>query len=273
MYGNEVVLGYEFRQYDARIGRWWSIDPMADKYPGVGPYVFCADNPMMLVDPSGSEVFIHGKAKKAFFREVKSGAKALGVSIRMDKSGKLSARYKGDGAISEHGQLFLNAIEDKTIKVNIETIKNEVGTFTDYMFGGTFGGNVLIPQLTDGKWDFQFSIAKQTVIPSDLKILDYYYELPGQSSLHEITEAYIGAMIAIKGRIFSSATGRGNPLFVPAHNSAIPQSGIVKKGLFDEEGRYVNNWDDFKGKGYIEWQTTSGELLKTSDIDTDDLNK
>ena len=57
VYGNGAVLGYEFRQYDSRIGRWWSIDPLADKYPGVGPYVFCADSPMMLVDPSGKDAW------------------------------------------------------------------------------------------------------------------------------------------------------------------------------------------------------------------------
>jgi len=57
VYGNEVVLGYEFRQYDARIGRWWSIDPMADKYPGVSPYAFCNGSPVLLLDPNGAEVW------------------------------------------------------------------------------------------------------------------------------------------------------------------------------------------------------------------------
>ncbi len=33
VYGEGSVWGYEFRQYDARIGRWWSVDPLADKYP------------------------------------------------------------------------------------------------------------------------------------------------------------------------------------------------------------------------------------------------
>ena len=55
VYGKGAVLGYEFRQYDARIGRWWSVDPLADKYPGVGPYVFCADSPIVFMDPSGQE--------------------------------------------------------------------------------------------------------------------------------------------------------------------------------------------------------------------------
>ncbi len=34
---------------------WLSIDPMADKYPGISPYAYCMWNPMKLVDPDGRE--------------------------------------------------------------------------------------------------------------------------------------------------------------------------------------------------------------------------
>ena len=56
VYGKGAVLGYEFRQYDARIGRWWSVDPMSDKYPGVGPYVFCNGSPIVFMDPGGTKI-------------------------------------------------------------------------------------------------------------------------------------------------------------------------------------------------------------------------
>ena len=35
---------------------WLSVDPMADKYPSISPYSYCAWNPMKLVDPDGREV-------------------------------------------------------------------------------------------------------------------------------------------------------------------------------------------------------------------------
>ena len=35
---------------------WLSVDPMADKYPGVSPYTYCAWNPVKLVDPDGEEI-------------------------------------------------------------------------------------------------------------------------------------------------------------------------------------------------------------------------
>ena len=35
---------------------WLSVDPMADRYPGVSPYAYCGNNPVRLVDPDGREV-------------------------------------------------------------------------------------------------------------------------------------------------------------------------------------------------------------------------
>ncbi|MBR4786281.1 MAG: hypothetical protein IK013_00140 [Bacteroidales bacterium] len=35
---------------------WLSVDPQASKYPSLSPYVYCADNPIKLVDPNGEEV-------------------------------------------------------------------------------------------------------------------------------------------------------------------------------------------------------------------------
>ena len=32
---------------------WLSVDPMADKYPSISPYAYCAWNPIKLVDPDG----------------------------------------------------------------------------------------------------------------------------------------------------------------------------------------------------------------------------
>ncbi len=60
---NEVFVeggltGYEFRQYDTRLGRWWGIDRKAAKYPSLSPYQFCADNPIKMVDVDGSDFVV-----------------------------------------------------------------------------------------------------------------------------------------------------------------------------------------------------------------------
>jgi RHS repeat-associated protein len=43
------------RYYDARIARWLQVDPLAGEYPAEAPYVYCADNPLALVDATGME--------------------------------------------------------------------------------------------------------------------------------------------------------------------------------------------------------------------------
>ena len=47
------------RYYDCDLlGIFLSVDPMADKYPSISPYAYCAWNPMKLVDPDGREIII-----------------------------------------------------------------------------------------------------------------------------------------------------------------------------------------------------------------------
>jgi hypothetical protein len=46
------------RYYDADISVWLSVDPLSDKYPSMSAYMYCAGNPVMLVDPDGRKIVI-----------------------------------------------------------------------------------------------------------------------------------------------------------------------------------------------------------------------
>ena len=46
-------LDFGARIYDSRLGRFLSMDPQTDNYPYLSPYVFAANNPIMLVDFNG----------------------------------------------------------------------------------------------------------------------------------------------------------------------------------------------------------------------------
>lgn len=45
----------EFRQYDPRLGRWKSLDPLMAKYPNQSPYVAFNNNPIFFTDPFGDD--------------------------------------------------------------------------------------------------------------------------------------------------------------------------------------------------------------------------
>jgi RHS repeat-associated protein len=46
------------RYYSSDLSIWLSVDPQSDKYASLSPYVYCADNPVKLVDPNGEEIWI-----------------------------------------------------------------------------------------------------------------------------------------------------------------------------------------------------------------------
>lgn len=55
-----------FRQYDPRLGRWMSIDPLAAQFAFISPYAYSENNPIVLNDPEGDSPCGPGdkKAKK-----------------------------------------------------------------------------------------------------------------------------------------------------------------------------------------------------------------
>jgi RHS repeat-associated protein len=70
---------YDFgaREQDPQLGRWWTVDPKAEKYYSSSPYNFVDNNPIIRIDPTGKDWFYYqakGEDKKTW--HYKEGRKA-----------------------------------------------------------------------------------------------------------------------------------------------------------------------------------------------------
>jgi len=41
---------------------WYSVDPLAEKYPNYSPYVYCKNNPVLYIDPDGRDWYRHDES-------------------------------------------------------------------------------------------------------------------------------------------------------------------------------------------------------------------
>ena len=96
---------------------WLSVDPMADKYPSISPYAYCAWNPVKLVDPDGKETienddwYRNNVGDIVWDESVKGpgdlpedcsylGEKGVGVN----EQGDITRVYNSDGTIDDISQ-------------------------------------------------------------------------------------------------------------------------------------------------------------------------
>jgi RHS repeat-associated protein len=88
---------YTFRMYDPRLGRWLSIDPLANKFPFYSPYQFAGNSPIRNVDLEGAEDLpneIYNKAKTLginLIKKVTAAVVAKVVEITVDYAAEKTA--------------------------------------------------------------------------------------------------------------------------------------------------------------------------------------
>jgi RHS repeat-associated protein len=109
------------RYYNPELGRWYSVDPAAEKYPGWSPYNYCKNNPFNFFDPNGKEIRIAAAKGAAEYKYFQSAIKELlktktGVAlynkVNSDKAvfylklGDLPTRISGGTVRDVQGQTY-----------------------------------------------------------------------------------------------------------------------------------------------------------------------
>ena len=104
---------------------WLSVDPMADKYPNISPYAYCAWNPVKLVDPDGNDWYIpEGQNTPVFDKNVTANNCSQGATY-VGETAHWFGQTKSDMDFYYHGDNEGNVTAtDMTVNVDAKRVEN-----------------------------------------------------------------------------------------------------------------------------------------------------
>lgn len=72
MFGTDLY-DYGARHHDAKTGRFTTMDPLAEKYYSVSPYMYCMGNPVKFIDPNGEFICIPDENDNLYYYDMDKG--------------------------------------------------------------------------------------------------------------------------------------------------------------------------------------------------------
>ena len=127
------LYDYGVRNYDAIIGRWTTMDPLAERTPEVSPYAYCKNNPVNAIDIGGDSIYY-------CMPNIEHGQVMNYTQYTYIQKDNTSGFYKG-------GELYLgNNITINTIGNALNTISNagSIGKKLIYALSGKTTSDIQI---------------------------------------------------------------------------------------------------------------------------------
>ena len=113
---------YGTRNYDAALPVWTTVDPAADRYPNISPYAYCANNPIIYIDPTG--MYIEEGSQKEWER--RKGDVTSQRDYLQKRVDKLKAKAEAKGWSTEK---LASKIGDKNERIaRLNTSLGTMGT-------------------------------------------------------------------------------------------------------------------------------------------------
>jgi RHS repeat-associated protein len=82
------------RYYEKDMSIWLSVDPLASKYPSMSPFMYCAGNPVILVDPDGKKIEYAGIKEYLHVLRSRISSKEFRREFKILKNDKHTYKYK-----------------------------------------------------------------------------------------------------------------------------------------------------------------------------------
>ncbi len=120
---------YGARYYEPRLSLWMSVDLMQEKYPNIGSYVYCANNPVKFIDPDGRQIVGVTKKDAQNFRDdvykVLADDKFSGVRELITIKGNKFNKIDGDALTKALDGVTLSVDERTYIDMVTNTINSK----------------------------------------------------------------------------------------------------------------------------------------------------
>ena len=125
------------RHNDAAIGRWHSMDPMAEKYYGISPYAYCGGDPVNKGDYNGMEVIADSLSQIAIINSLPQEERHL-VSFNSDGSASVQLSDNSSEILQTFNALVSSSniyeIKVSPVDMNGKAFSNDPN---DYYYGYT----------------------------------------------------------------------------------------------------------------------------------------
>jgi len=134
---NELGLGwidYDFRNYDASLGRFMNTDPVSPEYAQISPYSYALNNPIVLNDPDGRDWSLSmnwDEENNTYNVSINFKAALLNSSDKEFDTEKLAATIKSalqkafSGSYSKNNPVIKEVNFNVTTNVEIRQIDNK----------------------------------------------------------------------------------------------------------------------------------------------------
>ena len=126
---------YGARYYTPEVGIWLSVDPLSDKYPSMSAFMYCAGNPVVLVDPDGRELHDFGVNEDGKIVLLKFDNKSPNRLFKVDKNGnKIDVNNDGKEV---RGQDYINISNEVANSFNYQSTLDICDNFSERSFAKT----------------------------------------------------------------------------------------------------------------------------------------